>query len=75
MNVTVNIFAIFGALVFFGLIFFIIKDAIDERRRKHVVKNYLSDDERDEYLRHDAEMERFYILATDRRLDPTYKGS
>lgn len=66
MDLTINVFAIFGALVLFGLIFFIIKDAIGSRRRKHVVNNYLSDNEIAEYLQHDREMERIYSLAVAR---------
>lgn len=66
MNIVINIFAVFGALVFFGLVFFIIKDSINERQRKYDVKTYLSDDERDEYLYHDAEMTRIYKLAASR---------
>lgn len=69
MNLTVNIFAIFGALVFFGLLILIIGDIISERRRTHNVQTYLSDDERGEYLRHDAEMIRIYKLAMSRSGD------
>lgn len=66
MNLAINIFAVFGALVFFGVAFLIINDAASERNRKHNIKTYLSEEERDEYLRHDAEMTRIYKLAMSR---------
>lgn len=66
MNIIVNIFAVLGALIFVGVLALIIRDIIVERGRKHTIQSYLSDDERDEYLRHDAEMIRIYKLAASR---------
>lgn len=66
MNIAVNIFAVFGALIFFGGFALFILDIIVERKRKHNVNTYLLADEKDEYLHHDAEMIRIYELATNR---------
>ena len=67
MNLAINIFAVFGALIFFGLLVLIIKDMISERYRKRNIQTYLSAAERAEYLQHDEEMNRIYSLAINRK--------